>query len=31
MDSEASVLNFSKKYVQNESDYNKLMEKVFDF
>lgn len=31
MDSEASVLNFSKKYVQNESDYIKLMEKVFDF
>lgn len=28
---ETSVLNFSKKYIQNESDYSKLMEKVFDF
>lgn len=28
---EIAILNFSKKYLQSEADYLKLMEKVFDF
>jgi hypothetical protein len=30
-ESEAAVLNFSKKYVKEKVDYSKLMKYVFDF